>query len=271
MSQHKTAFCTRLIDVDTTMKEVPLGCLRIEPDNKEPNNTVDPALIFSNMLNYLWRERRFRYVHNRSGGTLSKDALVVVDDLVVAVVTASAGAVGSVTRASGSFITDGIKVGDIIAVDDDAGGAGAAPEGEASVVTGVQALTVTFAPNLTAAVAASDVVAFYGPWSIKAAAAGKNGGIVGIPMADIPNGSYGWIQTYGIYPNATMVAAGTAVVPGDPLYPGTALLTTVGPVLTEGTPNVLVAGSSYAPVAYAVQGLRTDTVRRKAAVFLIGG
>lgn len=271
MSQLKTLFATRKNDVNASIREFPLGCLRIEIDDKEPI-TTDPESIFPNMTGYLWRERRFRYVQNVSGGTLAKDSLVSGGDQGVASVTTNGGSTTTATRETGSFITDGVQVGDVIAVDDDAGGAGAAPEGEISVVTAVEPTKVTFAPALTTAIASGDIVAFSRPWTIKAATAGVGlpHQLVGIPVADIPNGQFGWIQVYGLYPNANVVAAGTAIFRNDALYAGNGVLTPVAPALTVGTPDSLRAGVSYVPVAFAVQGVRADTARRKAMVFLWG-
>lgn len=268
----KYMFPTLLNEVSTTQKEFPMGCLRLEPDDKEPL-TGDPAQVFSTMAGFLWRERRFRYIQNISGGTLNKDSLVMADDLIVATVTATTNTDATkLVRASGNFITDGIKAGDLAYVLDDAGGAGAAPEGEFGVVLRVEALTITLQTALTAAVTASDTVNFLRPWTIKASATGQAGAgrLVGIPMANIATGSYGWIQVSGYYPTADIVAAGTAIVTGSPLYAGTGLLTPVAPVITEGTPNVIIAGTNYRAVAEACHAVTTDTVRRKALVYLCG-
>lgn len=272
MSQLKNIFATRLMDVDSTQKEFPLGCLRIEPDDKEPI-TGDPQNIFTAIPGFLHRERVFRYVKNGSGGTLSKDTLVQYDFSTLADVTAAANAVvTSIVRSSGSFITDGWKVGDMVMVQDDAGAAGAAPEGEIAIVTNVTALTVTVGVGFTAAVTTSDVVRVIRTWEIRAStvALGMQRRYVGIPMQDIPTLNYGWIQVAGIYPTATIVAAGTTVAEGAPLYAGVSLLTTLGGVLTEGTPNVFTAATSYESVAIAIQSASSDTVRRKIAVLLKG-
>jgi hypothetical protein len=121
-------------------------------------------------------------------------------------------------------------------------------------------------------VANNDTVQFIRPWTIKATAAGQQGTqrLVGIPMANIATGSYGWIQVWGYYPTADIVAAGTAITTGGALYAGTALLTPLAPTLTEGTPNVLTATQNYRSVAEAVHAVTSDTVRRKALVFLLG-
>ena len=267
----KYMFPTLLNEVSTVQKEFPMGCLRVEPDDKEPP-AGDPSQLFASMAGFLWRERRFRYVQNISGGTLNKDSLVMADDLIVATITASGGSTTTIVRGSGSFVSDGIKAGDLAYILDDAGGAGAAPEGEMGVVLRLDALNVTLATALTAAVAASDTVNFIRQWTIKAAAAGGAGAarLAGIPVANIANGSFGWIQVGGLYPTADVVAAGTAIVTGSPLYAGTALLTPVAPVLTEGTPNIVVAGSNYRAIAEAMHAVTSDTVRRKAMVYLLG-
>ena len=269
MSQLKSAFKSRLIDHGTTQQEFPLGCLRIEPDDKEPA-TTDQQSINPLVPGYLYRERRFRYVENRSGGALNRGLAVTLKSIPFATVTANGGTTTTVTRASGSFISDGWAIGDIIRHLDDAGGAGAAPEGEVSVVTAVAALTVTFAPAFTTAVASSDTVQCIRPWSIKASVAGDPAFLGGLPTQNIANNEFGWIQTGGLFPDATIVAAGTTVPLMAPLYFGTALLTPVAPVLTEGTPNIIVSGTSYLPVAYALSSVTTDTVNRKAVVMLLG-
>jgi hypothetical protein len=273
MSQLKTIFATRLNDVSATQQEVPLGCLRIEPDDKEPI-TGDPQNIFAAIPGFLYRERQFRYMKNGSGGTLSKDALVQFDFSTLADVTATTNTNPLlVLRASGSFITDGWKAGDMLMVIDDAGAAGAAPEGEIATVSNVAALTLTLAVALTAAVTLNDTVRCIRQGELRASTAtlgNQRRYGVGIPMADIPTLQYGWIQIAGIYPTANCVAAGTAVLEGASLYAGTALLTTVGGVLTEGTPNVFTAGTTYEPVATALQSASSDTVRRKIAVLLKG-
>ena len=269
---YKYLFPTQINDVSTVQKEVPLGCLRIEPDDKEPLSG-DSASVFATMAGFLYRERRFRYIQNISGGTLNKDSLVMADDLIVGTVTMTTNTVTNLlVRASGSFVTDGIKPGDLAYILDDAGAAGAAPEGEMGIVLTVTALTITLQTALTAAVTASDTVNFIRPWTIKASAAGQQGTnrLLGIPCANIASGSYGWIQVWGMYPTADIVAAGTAITSGGALYTGTGLLTPVAPTLTEGTPNVLTATQNYNPAAEAIHAVTSDTVRRKAMVFLLG-
>lgn len=246
----KTVFGTKLTAVDTTPKEE-VGVKRIEWDPK-------------------FGERIFRYVRNKSGGALNAKDVVSWETELGTAVAASAGSTTSVSRAAGSFVTDGVRVNDFMTVIDDAGAAGAAPEGERSFVTDVEALTLTFSPALTAAIVASDTVNFHRPFHIVASAANDGRGTVaGVPMANIADGSYGWIQTQGIYDGVVCVAAGTAIAKGAPLYPGTKLLTTVGPALTEGAPNVLTVDTNYASIATAMLSVASDTVLREVVARLM--
>lgn len=244
----KSIFRTALTDVTTDCREE-LGALRVEHDKK-------------------YGERWFRYVQNRTGGTLAADSLVMYDGAF----TGSTGTACTtnttktlVKRASGSWITDGVKVDDIIYCLDDAGGAGAAPEGEVSYVTEVSALTLTISPAFTAAVTASDTVDFIKRWSVIAAAALGGWRTAGIPMASLLTLTYGWIQTKGIYPTADVTAAGTAITEGARLMPGAAILEIQAAVAA----NADVATDVYIiAVAQALQALASDTVARKCAVLL---
>lgn len=243
----KSIFRTALTDTFAFPGKEELGALRVEHDGK-------------------YGERWFRYVQNATGGALAADALVMYDGVFISAVTAAANSTTTkMLRATGSFVTDGIKVDDIIHVIDDAGGAGAAPEGEVSFVTKVAALSVEFSPALSAALAASDTASFIKRWSILAAAAAAGKRTAGIPMASIAAGYCGWIQTRGIYLNADVVAAGTAVAEGDRLAAGTALLTPMATTAANANSGLDI---NEVAVATALQSLASDTVRRKAVVML---
>lgn len=231
----KSFFRTQLTDVNTTPYEE-LGVLRRE-------------------LGSPYGERLFRYVHNGTGGTLTADEIVAWEGLLGSAVTNTGTGTTYATRASGSFVTDGVASGNFIVVIDDAGAAGAAPEGEYSVVTKVSALRVDFSPAISTALANADTVNFIRPWRIIAGAAGQDRTkVAGIPMADIAAGSYGWIQVRGLYPSANVVAAGTAIAAAVNLQATTAIL--------------VATTDAYDPIAIAMQTLSSDTVRRKAIVKL---
>jgi hypothetical protein len=156
-------------------------------------------------------------------------------------------------------------VDDIIHVVDDAGAAGAAPEGEYSFVTKVQALQVDFSPALTAALTTNDTVNFIKRWSVIAAAAAGGKRTAGIPMASLTAAYCGWIQVRGIYPSADVTAAGTAVAEGDRLRAGAAILEVLPTTAINANSGL---DANEIAVAAALQSLASDTVRRKAVVLL---
>ena len=249
----KTLFPSKLTDIDTTQKEE-LGALRREIDS-------------------VYGERLFRYVHNHSGGTLNVDSLVSWEGLL-GVVTNNGTGTTYATRASGSFVTDKVKAGSIIVVVDDAGAAGAAPEGEFSIITKVAALRVDFSPALSAALANTDTVNFIRPYRIIAAADGHHiGKVGGIPMASLTDDTFGWIQVRGIYPSALIVAAGTAQAALTPLTAGAGLLDVADLVGADTTTATFSLANILADLAgvvgYSIQAASSDTVRRKIVVRLI--
>ena len=243
----KTIFRTALTDVDTVPKEE-LGCLRHENDGK-------------------FGDRLFKYVQNRTGGTLAKDSLVMYDGVFIGtpVACTTNTLLDTIIRAAGSWITAGAKVDDIVAVVDDAGAAGAAPEGETSFITSVTELTLKVSPPFTAAVTITDTVEIIKRWAVLAAAAAADVRTAGIPMADLLTLTYGWVQCRGIYLSANVTAAGTAITEGMRLKAGTAILEAMPAIAI----NAADATDAYLqPVATALQTLAADTVRRKCVVLL---
>jgi len=244
----KSIFVTALTDVHAYPGKEELGVLRVEVDGK-------------------YGERWFRYVQNRTAGALAADSLVMYDGVLIgsAVAATNISSNLKVLRASGSFIDDKVNVDDIIHVVDDAGAAGAAPEGEYSFVTKVQALQVDFSPALTAALTTNDTVNFIKRWSVIAAAAAGAKRTAGIPMASLTAAFCGWIQVRGIYPSADVTAAGTAVAEGDRLRAGTAILEVLPTTAINANSGL---DANEIAVAAALQSLASDTVRRKAVVLL---
>jgi len=243
----KSIFKTQLTDIDAYPGKEELGTLRVECDGK-------------------YGERWFRYVQNATGGTLAADSLVMYDGLWLSAVTLTTNtAANRLLRASGSFITDNVKVDDIAFIIDDAGAAGAAPEGEKSFVTKVAALYCLVSPNFTAAATVNDTCSFIKRWSVLAAAdkAGKR--TAGIPMGALLTLCCGWVQTRGIYMTADVTAANTAIAEGDRLRAGTAILEQLATVAA----NANVADDiNQVAVGTALQTLATDTVARKCVVML---
>src|SRR3990170_3381517 len=221
----KSIFVTALTDVHAYPGKEELGVLRVEVDGK-------------------YGERWFRYVQNRTAGALAADSLVMYDGVLI----------GSAVAATN--ISSNLKV---------LRASGAAPEGEYSFVTKVQALQVDFSPALTAALTTNDTVNFIKRWSVIAAAAAGAKRTAGIPMASLTAAFCGWIQVRGIYPSADVTAAGTAVAEGDRLRAGTAILEVLPTTAINANSGL---DANEIAVAAALQSLASDTVRRKAVVLL---
>jgi hypothetical protein len=225
----------------------------------------DQIGIIRREFDYKLGERWFRCVQNRSGGSLAADTLVMYDGTMTTAVANTGTGTTYATRASGSWITDKALPGDIVHVVDDAGAAGAAPEGETSYLTKVAALRIDFLPALTVALANADTVGIIKPFSIIAAAAKAGKRVAGVPMADIADGYCGWVQCRGIHMKANVFAAGTALAEGDRLAAGAALLALMATVANNASTTDDI---NEVAVATALQNLASDTVRRKAVVML---
>lgn len=219
--------------------------------------------------------QEFRYVINRSGGTLAAGSLAAYEGVLNAAVANTGTGTTYATRAANSWITDGAIVGAHFFVVDDAGAAGAAPEGEQSILTRVTALRIDFLPALSAALANADTVNWLRPHHVIAAAAAMNRGkVAGVVQGALVNNAAGWVQTRGLCPEANMVAAGTAVTEDQYLVAGAGILI-VNPTVAA---DYLAATWDYAKVltgvegvlGRAVQALTSDTVRRKTLVDLFG-
>lgn len=110
---------------------------------------------------------------------------------------------GSTTTAvkSAAWTAD-TQQGAIFYVSDDAGAAGAAPEGEVSIVASNTAGQLTLEPTLplTAAIASNDAVRTISNWQGEASADGDlNQTVLGVVLGSggITSGYYGWIQREG--------------------------------------------------------------------------
>ena len=127
----------------------------------------------------------------------------------------SAGSItaGTTTTITTSGLTADILVDGILVVTDDAGGAGAAPEGESARVVANTATKITIHSDdaFSAAVASSDTATIILPWAVDDSADGDTAEMVrGVAMTDHDQYDYGWFQFYGIHPK---VAITTAALP----------------------------------------------------------
>ena len=203
-------------------------------------------------------ERIFRWCKNMSGGSLAVGSLVAFEQLSEAAVTAAVNTDATkVVRATGTF-TPAAITGCFLRVLDDAGAAGAAPEGEVGRIAAATTTTVTLASALTAAVTTGDTFTIHRPFHMIASADGMvKTEVLGVLMATVPNGSYGWVQCKGLNLAANVAAAGTAVTAGTALKAGAGILVAGA----DNADNGEVIGS--VPVA-----VTTDTVLRTAPVYL---
>jgi hypothetical protein len=117
---------------------------------------------------------------------------------------------GTTTTITTSALTADILVDGILVVTDDAGGAGAAPEGESARVVANTATLITVDGDdaFSAAIASSDTATVVLPWAVDDSADGDTAEIVqGVVMADQDQYDYGWVQFYGIHPAAAITTA----------------------------------------------------------------
>jgi len=164
--------------------------------------------------------RIFKYTRTQMSGGAGKGELQSKVGDVTGTVTAAAGELNDTTHLSDtSNWTANYESGKLCHITDDAGAAGAAPEGEVAVVTGNTISIQTFdaAYPLTVAPAVSDTYRNISlTWSEDAADGDKAVDVHGIVMADRTNLYYGWNQVYGFNPgtlyNTNIVTAGANIV-----------------------------------------------------------
>jgi hypothetical protein len=172
----------------------------------------------------LWGYRIFKLVKNLSNATIAKG------DLMSYVAAAS---VGTVTDGSKTSITtSGMTANDfewqMVTVADDAGGAGAAPEGESSLVIGNTTTHIELHPDyaFTAAVAASDSVYVVYINGVEDATAGDERGfghgsvgVAGVAYGAAADNEWFWILQRGwaIAKNTAELTATYNLIAGEAL------------------------------------------------------
>jgi len=206
----------------------------------------------------IYGERWFRWMKNGSGGSLAVNSLAGHEFISESAITAGANtALNQIVRGSGTW-TSGSLGGYFVRVLDDAGAAGAAPEGEWARITSNTTTVLTLDRDLTAAVTTSDTFQIFRPGHIIASADGMVASeVAGVLMATIANGSYGWVQYRGFHPSALVVAAGTTLAAAAAVKAGTGLLV----VAADNADNGEVVGVN-------LHAVTTDTVLRTAFVLL---
>lgn len=169
---------------------------------------------------------------------------------------------GTTTSITTAGLTADILVGGILVCIDDAGGAGAAPEGESGIIVANSTTVITIDSNdaFSVAPAVNDDFKVILPWAVIDSADGHAAGIVqGVAMADQDQYDWGWVQFYGINPDCDAIAAGTALTLDESVVANTA-------VVNDGA-----ADAVDLRIGRLLVGLSSDTVARKAVVDLFCG
>ena len=172
----------------------------------------------------LWGLRIFKLVKNLNNATIVQGGLYAYVD---------AASVGTITAGSTTSITtSGMTANDfeyqMITVSDDAGAAGAAPEGESSLCIANSTTIITLHPDyaFTAAVAASDTASVVYINGTNAAAANDERGpgdftaqVAGVAMAAAADNEWYWILQRGwiTAKNTDALTAGQQLIAGTVL------------------------------------------------------
>lgn len=202
--------------------------------------------------------RGFEYLRSDIAGTASQGTIVAqADNVSVANITS-----GTTTMITTAGLTADIHVGGLLYCLDDAGAAGAAPEGESGRIIKNSTTVITIDPNdaFSAAPAANDDFVIIKPWAVRAASTDAAAIVKGALMADQPQYSYGWAQFLGINPFVAAVAAGTTIPAGE------SVITAAGGLVTDGAGAV-----AELRIGQILHQLTTDTVVRRAIVRLFCG
>ena len=202
--------------------------------------------------------RKFQYVRfDQSGGATADQPTAYRANLAIANIVSGTTTVITTT----GLVADSL-VGGYLVCTDDAGAAGAAPEGEVGLIVANTATTVTIATSdaFSVAPAANDDFVVVLPFAVEDTAAGDEvGQVSGVSMVDQDQFDFGWVQFVGIHTSVDIVAAGTALPSDESLIAGINLLTD-----GAGAENELLIGYLMAAVA-------SDQVIRKAMVNLFCG
>jgi hypothetical protein len=158
---------------------------------------------------------------------------------------------GSTVKAVTTGLTASEHDGKLCYVLDDAGGAGAAPEGEIGIIGSNTTTTINLDPNrpLSAALAVNDDLVLIANWQGEDAADGDLAHtVLGVAMgtSGISDNGYGWVHRLGVTPAA--IAAG-AIVAGDPVVAAAGVLGAFGTDGQELWCGIALAAASADMVA----------------------
>lgn len=226
-------------------------------DSSSPIPLEGPGVIrysYDSIFGY----RGFQYLRcDQSGGCTAGQ--VQAKRANIAINNIASGTTTSITTAG---LTPDILIGGILACIDDAGGAGAAPEGERALIVENSDTVITIDSNdaFSVAPAANDDFVVLLPWAVVDSADGNAAGIVkGVAMANHDQYNWGWFQFFGIHPSVDAIAAGTALIVDESVVADAA-------VVNDGA-----ADAVDLRIGRLLVGLSSDTVVRKAVVDLFCG
>lgn len=207
---------------------IPIAHANLSADDQNPTGFSPGAITMgSSRFGGL---AMYRYGRTQQSGGQSKGELASRLADVTGTVTAAAGETNDTTHlADTSNFTSGNEVGKVCMITDDAGAAGAAPEGEIALIIANTASQMTFDPDyaLSAAPAASDTYSNYATYHHDDAADGDLAiNVLGVLMADRTAAYYGWLQFYGLNPG-TLYTTNT-VAKGDPVVADAAAVNAYG-------------------------------------------
>lgn len=203
--------------------------------------------------------RILQYVRNRSGSAfamgelLSKPANVAVSNQTGTVTTS----------ATTTGLTADDHNGKLAYVLDDTGAAGAAPEGETTIVASNSATIITFERDmpLSVALASGDDLTLISNWQAEDAADGDIAvDVLGVVVGrdGFANGNYGWVQKEGFCPGVD--TTGAAITAGNPVVADVAQIGAFGTDGQELWVGVALAtGSSDQAAAILPVNLRLFT------------
>ncbi len=201
--------------------------------------------------------RGFKYVRfDQSGGALQGELVKKLANVSIANILS-----GTTTSITTTGLTADKLVGGILCCLDDAGAAGAAPEGEKAMIIANSTTLVEIDPldAFSVAPAVNDDFMVVLPWATQDSADGDSAGMVqGVAMADQDQYDWGWVQFLGINPHV-LVKASTAIPVDESV------------VADAATVNDGAADAADLRIGRLLCAISSDTVARRAIVDLFCG
>jgi hypothetical protein len=186
-----------------------LDLIQVESSTQGPRTELGSVAWFRDKFGYL---RMATYRKNISGSAFA------ASDLVSRKRETETNQTGTATTSLTGAFTANDYVDGIIIIHDDAGAAGGAPEGEATVVASNTATVATFHTDLplSVALAANDDATMISLHVIDAADGDLNITVCGVAMGAAADGGFGWFQFQGFHPRVQHKTT-DAVTAGNPV------------------------------------------------------